>query len=328
MEPGKRIVNVLAIDGGGLRGVIPAILLGALAERLEGPLYRHFDLIAGTSTGGLIALALSYPLRGGLPLTPEEMLEVYVSEGTRIFPQHWWNGLRSLLWPKYGPAGLERVVKHLLQEGRLREALTEVLITSYDLTRQVPYFFKSARARAGAEQDWPLTSVARATSAAPTYLPAFRTVGPDGQRYVFADGGIAANNPVMTAYAEAARNFPEAGVIHLVSIGTGNARDELRADSAAHWGRLNWATRIVPVMMDGVSEADDYEAEWLCGRKRDRFWRLQPELETDESAMDDPAAIPELCATARAYAKEQAGRLEEIAEALQRGTRGQEAGQA
>lgn len=309
-------MNVLAVDGGGVRGVIPAILLQELEQRLGGALHQHFDLIAGTSTGGLIALGLSYPLRDGRPLTAGELLEVYRDNGNVIFPQHWWNGVRNLFAPKYSGAGLTRVLARLFQQARLAEALTPVLIACYDLARQVPYFFKSESAKVQPQQNWPLVSVALATSAAPTYLPAFATRGPDGQRYVFADGGLYANNPAVAAYAEAARRSPQASVIHLVSIGTGNARDDLRARDAIHWGLLGWARQIAPVMMDGVSEADDYEATWLCERGQDRFWRLQPELKPEESAMDNPAAIPALCATAREYAQQQVAVLDEIAAAL------------
>lgn len=310
-------MNVLAVDGGGLRGVIPAILLQELENRLGGALHQHFDLIAGTSTGGLIALALSFPLRDQTrPLTAAELLGIFRDNGSTIFPQHWWNGWRAWIAPKYSAAGLERVLQRVLQGARLAEAMTPVLVASYDLARQVPYFFKSEDAKAQPEQNWPLVSVARATSAAPTYLPAFPTRGPDGQRYVFADGGLYANNPAVAAYAEAARSSPPASVIHLVSIGTGNARDDLHARGAVHWGRLGWARQIAPVMMDGASEADDYEATWLCERGQDRFWRLQPELNPQESAMDNPAAIPALCATASAYAQKQARVLDEIAAAL------------
>lgn len=309
-------MNVLAVDGGGVRGVIPAILLHELERRLGGALHQHFDLIAGTSTGGLIALALSFPLREGRALTAAELLAIYQDNGSAIFPQHWWNNWRAWIAPKYSAAGLERVLQRMFQDARLAEAMTPVLVASYDLARQVPYFFKSENAKAQPEQNWPLVSVARATSAAPTYLPAFATQGPDGQRYVFADGGLYANNPAVAAYAEAARRSPPASVIHLVSIGTGNARDDLHARDAVHWGRLGWARQIAPVMMDGVSEADDYEATWLCARGQDRFWRLQPGLQPAESAMDNPAAIPALCATARAYAQKQARVLDEIAAAL------------
>lgn len=313
-----RALNVLALDGGGIRGIIAAHLLQALSQRAGAPPHQLFDLIAGTSTGGIIALGVGAAVRDGAPAETAELLDLYMSEGPRIFARHWYTGMTQYLRPKYSPRPLEAVLAKFFGEARLAGALTPLLIASYDLRSQQPFFFKSHRIAADASYDWPLRLVARATSAAPTYFSPL--LAARGQaRYAFVDGGVFANNPAMAAYAEARRLYPGAAAINLIALGTGDRFDALPVRQARRWGLLQWARQIVPVMMDSVSEGVDYELrEVLRPPLAGAFFRLQPQLQQASPAMDDvsPANLRHLAADAQRFLEEQAPLVAQAAAAL------------
>jgi len=267
----SKSVKVLSIDGGGIRGIIPAVILDKLRACLERELWQSFDLIAGTSTGGIIALGIGTGCKGGQPYSPAELLNFYVENGPAIFKKNLLTTLRELCAPKYSPAALEAALAASFQGAKFSSALTPLLISSYDLEGQIPFFFKSHRIAANPSFDWELIHVARATSAAPTYFPPLHlTRGQDD--FALVDGGVYVNNPSMAAYAEARALYPDADHFVVVSVGTGDRQDHIRYSAAKKWGLLGWATKIVPVFMDSVSEAVDYELKTVPGCT---YYRLQ-----------------------------------------------------
>jgi patatin-like phospholipase/acyl hydrolase len=311
-------IKVLSIDGGGIRGIIPAMILAELEAGIEKPLHKVFDLIAGTSTGGIIALGIGAACHGSGPYTPSELLRFYVRDGPDIFHQDWTTKLWQVFRPKYSPAPLERVLREFFGEKPLKSALTPLLITSYDLTSQRAFFFKSHRIAGHPAYDWEIADVARATSAAPTYFPPFHAVHTDGD-YTLVDGGICVNNPAMAAYAEARRIYPAAEEIIVVSAGTGDRNDRIQYSSAKNRGLLGWAREIAPVMMDSVSEAVDYELDWLTGL---RYFRFQPPvLAPASNALDDASAsnLSNLQTVAREYIRSAQRDLQEACALLKEG---------
>ncbi len=164
-------INVLSIDGGGIRGIIPASILEALEQCIGRELHQVFDLIAGTSTGGIIALGIGTTANGGKPYRPEDLVGLYVANGPSIFKKDLLTPLKSFFGPKYAPDALEKVLSIFFGETELRSALTPLLISSYDLQRQVPFFFKSHRIAEDPTYNWKVREIARATSAAPTFFP-------------------------------------------------------------------------------------------------------------------------------------------------------------
>jgi hypothetical protein len=237
-------------------------------------------------------------------------------------------------------------------EVRLPEALTDVLITSYDIHEHEPFFFKSfqprARTRAASPSppqppsDYPMRVVARATSAAPTYFPPERVPvvpplaggglpgggaagggasggeAPDGGSpdYVLVDGGTFANNPAMCAYAEARRNHPDAEVL-IVSLGTGRLTESISYGQARHWGLVQWARPLLGVIMDGSSAAIDYQLDELLGADVGHF-RFQAALEGVSDSLDDASAsnIKGLGELAQRTIKENAARLDAVCRRL------------
>jgi len=280
-------MNVLTVDGGGIRGVIPGLVLAALEERTGKQTAELFDLIAGTSTGGIIALGLTVPGDDGKPRwTANDLVGLYLTEGPRIFEHSIGHELESglgLLDEKFDARPLEETLQTYFGDANLSQAVTDVLVTSYDLENRQPFFFKSNRARSVPEHDWPMRLAARATSAAPTYFEPEHVVA-DGVEFALCDGGVFANNPAMCAYAEVRRDHPSAKV-RMVSLGTGQLTRPIHWQDAKDWGLVKWARPIIDVVFDGVSDATDYELTQLLPASD--YNRFQVELIGASDSLDN-----------------------------------------
>jgi predicted acylesterase/phospholipase RssA len=276
--------TVLSIDGGGIRGIIPAMVLAEL-ERLTGRRTAGlFDLIAGTSTGGILACALTKPGEDGAPQwRAADLVGLYEKEGPRIFSRSVFHRIRSvegLADEKYPSGPIDEVMREYLGDACLKDALTRVLITSYEVERRMPFFFKSWRAQQDSYYDFSMCHVARATSAAPTYFEVER-VPPD---WSLIDGGVFANNPAMCAYAEAVR-LGLGPDIRVVSLGTGELTRRLPYDDVKDWGVVEWVRPLIDVIFDGVSDTVDYQLRHLLDK--DRYMRVQTMLTEASDDLDD-----------------------------------------
>jgi len=271
-------VKVLSIDGGGIRGIIPALVLAEVERRTGRPAARLFDLIAGTSAGGILACALAKP--GAL--SAERLVDLFEKEGARIFSRSIWQRIRSgqgLVDEKYDAAALEEVLGRYLGDARLRDTVTDILVPTYDTERRRPEFFKSARAREDPKLDFPLREVARATASAPTY---FEPLLLDDRPLI--DGGVFAVNPGMCALAEVLRHAPLEEVV-LVSLGTGQLTRPYPWEEVKDWGLLEWARPLIDVVFDGSSDVVDYQLTQVLGEAR--FFRFQTELTSASDDLDD-----------------------------------------
>jgi uncharacterized protein len=271
-------VKVVSIDGGGIRGIVPALVLAEFERRTGKPAAELFDLIAGTSTGGILACALAKPD----PLSAERLVDLYEREGPQIFKRSVWQRIHSvegLVDEKYDDEGLEEALGRYLGDARLRDTVTDVLIPAYDTERRRPEFFKSARAREDPSRDFALRAVARATSSAPTYFePALI-----GDRPLI-DGGVFAVNPGMCAVAEVMRYRPGAEIV-LVSLGTGQLTRPFPYAQVKEWGLVEWARPVIDVVFDGASDVVDYQLTQVLGEQR--FFRFQTELTSASDDLDD-----------------------------------------
>jgi patatin-like phospholipase/acyl hydrolase len=210
--------RILSIDGGGLRGVIPVTILKKVEAITGKRIFESFDLIAGTSTGGLITSAVS--LRSANdpshPMyTLDDIMNVYINRGKEIFPARGpltnsIDKVKDLLEPKYGTEGIEKVFKDMVKDYRMTDALTNILVSSYDLTNNIPLFFKSRAAKTNPAQNALLYDICRATSAGPTYLPSYEFNYPaEGEKpnRNCIDGGVFVNNPSLAALSEFSKYF-------------------------------------------------------------------------------------------------------------------------
>jgi patatin-like phospholipase/acyl hydrolase len=283
--------RILAIDGGGIRGVMTTALMQRLlaTSGLEGFL-DSADLLAGTSTGGLLALGIAH----GLSL--DEIRDLYVVDGPKIFDDSWLDDLLDLgklRGADYKIAPMRRVFKRVLGEtttlGKLRK---RVLITAFDLDDEngdtrtwKPKLFHNFPG-AGNDRHELAYKVGMYTAAAPTYFP---TV--DG----FVDGGVYANNPSMCALAQTQdtryRPTPSLDDVVLLSLGTGISLFSIRG-KALDWGYAQWIKPLINLMLDGISGIADYQCSQML---RDRYHRLAPVFPPEVSIpMDDLDKIPYL----------------------------------
>jgi len=287
--------KVLSIDGGGIRGIIPAIVLAEIERRTGKPTSEVFDLVAGTSTGGILALGLTKPGRDGKPqYSAERLIELYETEGGKIFNRSVWHRIHAvgnLAEEKYPSKGIEDVTREYFEDRRLAEALTEVPVSAYEIEGRIPWFFKRRHARDPDKKgyDFLMRDVARATSAAPTYFePLQVAVGYEGDR-AFVDGGVYANNPAMCAYVEARKIHPEEDDFLVVSLGTGELTRSLPYEEVKGWGLALWAQPILNVVFDGVADTVDYQLRELLPSEGDarRYYRFQTLLDIGKDDMDD-----------------------------------------
>lgn len=269
--------KILSIDGGGIRGVIPAVLLTEMEKRTGKAVSELFDLIAGTSTGGILAVGLVAPNRpenGSRSPAPRfkasDLLALYEKQGEDIFKRSFCNKITSGWgWTNemYPSDGIETVLENRFSDIQLKDALTEILVTSYEIEERRPYFFKSCKARENPrERNHFLRDVARATSAAPTYFePAkVHTVGgPEARTRYLVDGGVFANDPAMCAYAEAISLGESPDNVLLVSLGTGVSNEPIDYDQARNWGKGRWAKPVINIMMDGTADSVHYQLQQI-----------------------------------------------------------------
>lgn len=289
--------RILAIHGGGIRGIIPALVLEELERRTGKRVCRLFDLIAGTSTGGILALGLVAPDARGEPrYAATQLVELYEREGRRIFSRpllHWLRSLGNLLGPKYPPDSLEAVLHRYFGETPLSQALTEVVITAYDLVKSDPWFFRRRRAQESPmTHDFPMRVVARGTAAAPTFFPPLCLRGESPRGHALVDGGMFANNPAMCAYVDAMTRTPAPRDVVLVSIGTGQLERPVLCRRARGWGLIRWAKPALEVMFDGVSDTVDHQLRRLLIRPDGTrgFFDFQLRLDEGNTEMDDTSS--------------------------------------
>jgi uncharacterized protein len=282
---------ILSIDGGGIRGAIPAVVLREIEDRAKTPICELFDVIAGTSTGGILALGLTCPGEGGGPrYTAAELLGMYEDEGRKIFPGEPFGAIRQVFGPKYPSFGRRRVLRERFEDTRLSEALTEVIVTAYDLEGRKPVFFRRADART-VPRDFLMSDVAMATSAAPTYFKPVKLADPaqGGRSMALVDGGVFANNPAMCALVDRTSVDGESDDAFLVSLGTGATfprRYPYR--SARNWGLFGWGRCIIKVVFDGIAESVEYE----LSRMLSEYHRLDLRLSNAaQEPMDRPRNV-------------------------------------
>ena len=311
----------------------------------------YFHLFAGTSTGGLIALALTAPdpAEPGRPrVSASELAAFYVDDGPRIFHRTLLEKLRTV-WgyagPKYSLGPLAEAVHRRLGDVKLADALREVVVASYDMTNREPFFFKRWRARepidptdpAPETRNHPIVDAAMATAAAPTYFPSHEV----GER-VLVDGGVFANNPSIAAITEALKRTGNARRVDtddllVVSIGTGVHEEGFDQRTVSGWGKIGWILPhgaeppILGAVLDGASDGADHWAHMLLNHtpgsgapdaaeigRGPRYFRLQVRLD-QAIALDDAreqvlaAALP---AAAAALIAEHEAELDEITDRL------------
>jgi len=277
--------RILSIDGGGVRGLLVAVLLQQLDELVPG-WRRGIDLIAGTSTGGIIALGLAHGLE------PSQLRELYLNKTPLIFHDTFWDDVRDfgrVIGAEYGIENLRRTLDEVFEDTLLEDLDNRVLIPVFDLDNEdsdpmlrswKPKLFHNLP---GPDCDGHrrVADVALYTSAAPTFFPSV-----DG----YVDGGVAIINPSMAALAQTqdARcdidGRPEIDEVSLLSIGTGKVLSRIEGDRH-NWGYLQWVRPLIRLMSDAVSGIPHYQTSQILG---ERYHRMDYAFPPDQGvAMDE-----------------------------------------
>lgn len=257
-KPPARCLQILSLDGGGLKGLFSAAVLAELERDLGVRIVDHFDLIVGTSTGGLIALGL------GAGRSPDELVNFYVARGAAIFPAKRLRTLRQGFRAKHAPEPLRQALEEVLGGRLLGQSDKRLVIPAYSLDENDVYLFKTPHherlRRDGRET---MVDVAMATTAAPTFLPASRL-----RNHRLVDGGVWATNPVLIGVAEAVSmlEVPLAD-IRVLSLGTTDPC-ELNGSTLDGGGFAQWARHLSRVLLRAQSLGHLHAAEHLLGRGR------------------------------------------------------------
>ncbi len=284
--------KVLAIDGGGIRGVIPAVWLTHIASQISGRLVDKFDLIVGTSTGSILSAAVA------LGKNIEECSGLYDQFGPTIFPRRFlekngWRNFGSVLGPEYSDKPLESALQRFFSIGtKLVHCEKPTVIVSYDVFMRAMFLLKSYD---DSTSDIPVWEACKASSSAPTYFPAHILKYQQISRPLI-DGGVFANNPSILALSEAIRlqekgsirEFQQDTRIVLISLGTGSLQRRISIQNALEWGALAWLKPILDVMSDGSSEHAHFCAHHIL--TDENYVRLQVDLEGVNDDMDDASA--------------------------------------
>lgn len=344
----KHQFKILSIDGGGIRGIIPCRILQFIESQTR-PVSNVFDLIAGTSTGGIIALGLTKPnAMGRNAYSAEQVLQLYTKLGNVIFAKRfekvWWEKILSkisktldtITQPNFDHAGLETLLKATFDDTPLSKAITNVLITTYEIQHGKPFYFQSRLAKKSAEENKLMWEIGRSTSAAPTYfMPS--VVNYEGIDQSFVDGGVFANNPAVLAYGEAKELWKQRGALAfdpqvapddndlpflMLSIGTGTSPHSISLDEAQAWKTKDWIEPLLSsVFMRSVSESTHFTMQHLLPDYTDktpRYIRLNPVIPKENAEMSDasPENIKALIKIAEDYIAENKQKLLAICEHL------------
>ena len=275
----KDVVKILSIDGGGVRGLIPALILQEIKKRLSENgdargLAQVFDIMAGTSTGGIIALGLSMPQYDGVqPMGVDELVDLYENKTDNIFPQGKFpfaKTIRQVFRAKYSVKPLEKILLNYMGNTTLENAQTNLLIPAYNTEkRNVIFFKKRPLEKFSKDTNFYMRDVARATSAAPTYYkPAHISPVNGGEKLSLIDGGVFVNNPALAAYIEARKIYPKAKSYIVVSLGTGSTDDTYEYKRVRKWGFGGWISPsngvpLLSIMMDGQSDSVNHQLKLL-----------------------------------------------------------------
>lgn len=296
-----RTVTVLSIDGGGIRGIIPALVLKELETRLNKKtnaprhISSYFDVMSGTSTGGIISLLLNVTNDKGEPLyNPNHVVEFYTHFGQKAFKTSVWHKIISLggwAGDKYVSSTLEDLLSKYFGDASLKDTYSNVIIPSFDAAQQKMLFFSTMKAEYNSSKNYYLKDIARATSAAPTYFPPaiIRNIDQTVTN-IMIDGGIAANNPALCACVHAVDLYGKDIDLVVVSLGTGSVmKSETSILSKHHlnlkdMGIIDWAPLIIPMMMDSDTDMVDYQMQHVVGKN---YFRLQIEMDQYDASLDD-----------------------------------------
>jgi len=284
-------VRVLSIDGGGVRGVIPAVILEKIEEEVGKPAVEIFDMVVGSSTGGILALGLAAPNQQGRPVVSAKgAVNQYINQCHNIFCSsllHWVKNIGGLIGPRYDSSGIERMLREQLGDTKLSEALIPTIITGYHIAGHSGIEFSSVEAKTyPADKDCLMRQIGMATAAAPVYFDAVDIDFNWGTMRAVTDGSLYAHNPSLIAYVNAKRLFPNKR-IEIYSLGTGVITPEDLSSQLKGRGLVHWLAPIIDHIQIGGTDADNAILHRLLNEDgEENFFRLNVQVDKAHNSID------------------------------------------
>ena len=346
-----KYTRILSIDGGGIRGIIPAQVGVTIEEKLQqksgnpdARIADYFDLIAGTSAGGILTCIYLCPdtenpdplrgLRQRPRWSAQDAVNFSIKSGRDVFQSSFWQKLKSLdglIDEKYPSNRLEEFFLENFIDCKLSELLKPCLISSYDVERRKAHFFNQMDGRKNPEKDYFIRDIARATSAAPSYFEVPKIRSLTNESYALVDGGVFANNPALCAYAEARSKLrisddlsdrsPTAKDMVILSLGTGQAQKNYPYEEVKTWGQVEWVEPLISIMMTGVAETVNYQMLQIFDaiERPNQYLRITPNLTKEKPLPIDKASeenISELLRIGKEQADKYNDELDKIIDLL------------
>ncbi|CAA7035827.1 unnamed protein product [Microthlaspi erraticum] len=319
------LVTILSLDGGGVRGIITGVILDFLEKQLQEldgedvRLVDYFDVVAGTSTGGLMTAMLTAPDETGRPLfAAKDIVPFYFQHSPKIFPQpgRFFGKLprlpKLLSGPKYDGTYLRGIIDMFLGETRLHQTLTNVVIPTFDIKKLQPTIFSSYQALVDPSLNVNISDICIGTSAAPTFFPPhyFTNVDSQGKTTEFhlVDGGVTANNPTLVAMTTVSNQIMKKSsdmgeltplgynrfLVISVGTGTANKEEKYNAKKAAKWGIISWlyddgSTPLLEIINESSRDLVHFHSSVVFSalKSEDKYLRIDDDtLDKDESYMD------------------------------------------
>ncbi len=273
-----RLKRILSIDGGGIRGIIPGQIVVEIEKEFNIKAADYFDMISGTSTGGILTCAYLLPDSEN-PKKPkfnaEEVVGLYFERGGQIFDVPFFHKVRTaggILDEKYPAKGIEKALKEYFGDAWLKDLLKPCIVTSYDITNRKGHFFGQHKAKKDPNNNFRVRDAARATSAAPTYFECEQVRSEARKVFTLIDGGVFVNNPSLVSYAEGRGIFKgatgakaTAKDMKILSIGTGFTRKPYTYKKAKNYGMAQWVQPVIDIMMSGASDVAHFQMDKIYG---------------------------------------------------------------
>ena len=316
---------ILSIDGGGIRGLVPAAILDYLEKKIQEiqkdpriKIASLVDLVAGTSTGSIVGsmMILPCPDKPKRPKhTMQEIVEMYVEMGPDVFKEHFWHNVKTLwglIGPKFPASNIESPLLRMEDHIKLGELVKPCLFTGYDIDKRRVNIYTNKDVNEK-YANYYVKDIIRGSTAIPSYFPpAYFRDGIDIHTIV--DGGVFANNPSMCAYIEASK-IPFKGKkpknllpkdVLVISLGTGRGkRKGFPYNRAKRYGKAQWLLPVIDVLLSRSSDVVDYEMQKLFGgyQKSENYLRINPPLHYSTAPSTDASKenITNLLKDVKAY---------------------------
>lgn len=285
--------KILSLDGGGIRGLYSAVILEQLEKDLKKPISSCFDLVAGTSTGGILTAMMLCPTELNQPkYSASDAVALYRNRGDDIFSKTFkqiMTSMNGLIDERYSSEPFRKLLSEYAGNLNLSNLLKPCVITSYDTYRRVPHIFKQHEALFHSGKDFSIVDVCLSTSAAPTYFEPVNATNLNGEQFSLIDGGLYANNPVMCAYIESLKLKGASEDVVIVSIGTGSNNEKYSHEQIKDYGIVEWISPLLEILLDGTSQTPEYHIRKIFedNGQSQNYFRINSDLPDSLTKMDN-----------------------------------------